>query len=354
MSETYFIMLDPQADDKACLVSDVSGALRPCSRRAIGRRSRIIAFVPGSDVSVVPTLLGQREKRLDSAALAFAIEDEIAADPVSMHAVLGPATPGAGSRFIFAAAKSRMDAWLEACRTFDVEQICLVPEQSVIGPGESILDLGARLCAWAEDRPISIEKDWPSDVYQSLLGYTPSDPGGSLEPLELLARAYLANGGADLATYEFSCRRTSAFDFSALRAPALLAAALLVALGVESTLSTIAMNRLAPKIETRLVARSTTTDTMADRDGSRLTSGQMRELVAGLYGAISETPGARLKVLRYDGSDGTVRATLVFQELGQEQTLRNAVAARGIRVVAGDLRTDDVGFLSEFRLGGQA
>ncbi|MEZ5998421.1 MAG: type II secretion system protein GspL [Hyphomonas sp.] len=353
MSELYFVWLDAGARD-GCLSADASGTVRHCSVKAIGRRDRVVAFVPGTDVAVVPTSLGQRGRKLESAALVYAIEDDIASDAASMHAAIGPEKSEAAGRFVFAAAKSQMADWLDVCRALDAEQVSIVPEQSVMRAGDGMIDLGDRFCAWAEDRPVVIEKAWPSDVHQSLLGQGAPAGGAGADPLEQLARAYLANGGADLATESFACRRRTAFDFSALRLPALLAAALLATLGAESLLSTTAMNRLVPKLEARTTQRLADSNTVTADGGSRSVSGEMRELAAALYGAIAETPGARLKVLRYDASDGSLRATLAFRELGQEQVLRSAVAARGITVVAGDLRTDDAGFVGDIRLGGAA
>lgn len=352
MSDQYFIWLDPEAGDDACLVADEAGKLRAARLNTMGRKAHLIAFVPGTDVMAVPSNLGHRARKLDPVAAAFAIEDDLAADPATMHAAAGQATREEDSRFIYAAAKERMDEWVRRCRAFDVEQVRIVPEQSVIRRTGPALDLGTRICAWASDRPVAIEKGWPADVYEGILGAPLPAIPAQTTPLEQLAFAYLENGGSDLATGDYACQRRGVFEFTALRLPALLAASLLAMLALESVLATSAMNRLSPRIESRMAARQDDAFAQTAGGDAAAASGEMRELVAALYGAISETPDVRLKVLRYDGTDGTVRATLVFGELGQEQLLRSAVAAKGIPVVAGDLRTDEGGFLGDISLGG--
>ncbi|HPE48272.1 MAG TPA: type II secretion system protein GspL [Hyphomonas sp.] len=352
MTDTYFARLSDLEDTACWLHRSDGGAIEPAKAGRPSSSSELVVFIPGTEVLAVPARLGDRGGRLGSSAAAFVIEDELSVDPQTMHAVVAGGSAGRRDHLVYAVSRALMSECVERCRAFDLDRFLLVPEQSVIAPGEDCLDLGDRLLHWVDDRPVAIEKAWPRDVLKSLFGDVPESLAVDGGANGVLARAYLQNGGVDLAVDPFALRRSAPIELDRFKWPAAAAAALLLVFGVEAAATTSQMDRLSGLIEARTVSRNSAVVPGAQvtnaKDGA---SGQMRMLAAALYGAIAETPGTRLQMIRYDATDNSLRATLVFPELGVDQALRDSLVARGLTADAGDLRTDDGRIVGDIRIG---
>lgn len=306
-------------------------------------RDRVIVFVPADAVIAVPLRFAGQLPEGSSDAATFAIEDELAEPPETVHTVIsGPPAAGAG-RLAYAASRASMDRWTSAVCTLP-GTVLLVPPQSLFSPASAPVICGPVCLGWSGDRPVAADMAFPADARAVLVPGSESAPRVS-DPLSWLASLALQQLRLiDLRAGRYGARAAAGAALKSWR----VAAGLAVCAGAAALLNLVLALNATTSLDTRLRARAaaeyaasnpgavlpaTLAEALA-RDPQGARPAGFRDLAARLYASVEASGGrVRIKSMRYEAGEGQLRARLVLRDVqaGDELSERLKASSPGFR-----------------------
>jgi general secretion pathway protein L len=342
-----------------------------------------ILIVPGESVvghSLHLPAAGEAQTR---AAARFAVEDELAADPATVHVAVG-LTSGAGApRLIVVAARTEMESWLRAARSAGAPPDAVLPEWACLpaAAGECAMlvaggvahvncagawgfsaetDLAAlllpralerfdcrRVTVWGDPTNIAPPDRWDG---REITAHPALDADAML--------ALLARGAEDarlnLLQGEYTRRRAFAVDVRQWRRAAILLCAAFGAWLALTLAEAGALDRRAAALraeaeaafaetfpdEARIVnprlQMQTRLEELRGRGG-----GAFLDLAAMLTAAAEAQESVEIDALRYDRTNAALTAELIMADYEALQALRDIVAAQGGALEEGASRQAD-------------
>lgn len=311
---------------------------------------RVWVVVPGVDVVLRHVALPQGARpRHARAGAAFALEEELAADPEVLHFALGDETQtNAAERPVAVVAVSTLSAWLARLAAWRVRPDVLVPDYLALNPG--LAAVGGMIVARTEAGGFAAEPemlDWLLD--------SPSAPR-AVSAQTFLQEAYAVlqeTPVINLLQDRFAPRRDWAGLLRPWRRAGGIAAALVLAsvLGViiegarlnhqadAATARAEAVFRAALPEVTRVVnpraqMRAHLQNTVLTGEGGFLALSDV------IVAAIAAVDGAEVAALRFDGRRGEMAATVSLPTFDALEQLKSVMTARGASVQEGGARQD--------------
>ena len=353
----------------------------------------VYAVVPTMDVSFHLADLPVRNEAQARRAAPFAIEDDIAVDPATVHVALGP-QPDSGPRLLAVAAKDKMGQWTAALPPVENGSAYLVPESTALAAAcdtAVIVDRGDFVIAALADgsgfavetglfqriagelfverelSTLAVYSDRPDAVLPRALS-----PDCAVERKPALSEADYAGlllAGAPQASLSLlqgpyagrvSWRAPLRQWRSAIAAAAVLVlsyAVLLVSEGVyyaraadDFQAQTEAAARAALPDVNRIV--NPRTQVLARLNGMGNDQGSaFLPLSSALFEGIANTSGSRIEGLLYDQTRGSLSATVSIGSYADMDTLRGALAQRGVTLEEGASRTSGTRIVSDITVG---
>lgn len=351
--------------------------------RGLGRGESVVAFVPGTAVTLHTTEIAARKPAEARRIALFALEDDLAEPVELLHAALGPAgdTP---SRSVQTASLADMQRWTALLASLDLPDADLVAPQTCLsqgsiaweGPRESLFRTRAAVFALDADVPQdlvqSLVPDAPDAVHGERLarifGVEPDGEaaGGNAAWLIQLAAWYgdmPAGQKVSLRQGDFSVRRPMQLEgISRWRpAAALAAASALLWLG-SVWLETRALDSQASALraQTRELVAAIAPEAGGDlqaalgmlRQNQKIAATAMRPTLAtaALFEAIEPVADAEVRSLRYDASTGRLTAMVVFGGYGDADGIGDRLEQKGLAVRLGEARQSGSRVMGEFTI----
>lgn len=138
--------------------------------KVIMRNRNAIIFVPPSDVSVQSVSINARTERDARRAAPFAIEDDLAQSPDSIHVALGLVS-GDGQRLVCAVRDDIMATWLAAMAERGLGDAAIYAPQSLLSENDTIVQGPQGTLGKVEGRSFSLDNDaeeaWLAGLLQS-------------------------------------------------------------------------------------------------------------------------------------------------------------------------------------------
>jgi len=344
-----------------------------------GERGReAVLVLPGYLVSAIEASLPARSERQALAAAPFAVEDELASDPDTLHFALLPARRegGAGVRTVLAVDRELLAGWTGemaeaglSLRAVLADFLCLP------GEADQVFALGTadRLVIRHGDWGTAIDGDIALAVAPAAIearncegvpvllageahGVDGLEPAGddAREPLAVLA-AGARRAGPGLLQGAFAVRRGTGGGearsaIALLRWPAMLAAAATLAFSAVNLVQGLMLEARAEAVreETRTLFRSAFpgTERVVNvraqlREASQAGDGARPDflILSGYMAAgLEAVEAVSVESLRFDGESREISASILFDSYDALARFRAAVEAAGGRVVEGGSR----------------
>lgn len=328
---------------------------------------RIVVIAPGSEVfcthATVPPGAGSRAQ----AALAYALEDDLAAPVDTLHVARGPT--GADGRTVAAAvARGTMERWLATLAGFGLRPDAIVPDFLALDPGAEPAAIrmdGRCVVSLTDGTGFSVEPELCDHILPQLA------PGGSArlvecDPSEFLRRAWARNARSpvfNLLQGGFAPARPWSIETLVWRRTSVLAASL-AALFVAQQWSA------AVDARARAAAAYASAEHLA-RDvlppGTRLVNARaqvqaQRSALAtqsddaflglgeALAAALAATPGTQLQSVRFDAGRGALGTLVSAPDYAGLDALKAKLDADGLAVEEGEARQSGARVTGEFSL----
>lgn len=308
----------------------------------------VIAVLPGTAVLLRTVTLPVKTEGQARTAAVFALEDELAAEPESLHFALGPRQAD-GNRAVAVIAADCMDSWLAQMRELGLTPDTMVPDFLTLSgqrPGAARFE-GRTLVRQAELGGFAIEED----LFDAVLDAgerAALPPPRDIAPADLASEATSAAAEPVLNLLQGRYRpQRSRPSWLALgrRAGALAAAALVLWLGVTLAdawrlkalddhyyRAAQDMARAALPEGTRLidpVRQLRRAQTGAAGAGGEAAQNGFLPLSAMLIEALAEVPAAEVRSLRYRAEQAALSAEIGYSAFADLEALDAAVRAAG-------------------------
>lgn len=353
-------------------------------RKALGKQpSRLVAAVPGFDVSTHRIALPMKSHRQALAAARFAIEDDIAQSAEEVMVALGEAD-ASGLRTAYAFDSAALGSWLERCRDAGFEPTHIAPDFAFLPaePGAAAgADLGDRVIfAVGGGAGFALDPEHAPAFAPALLeradverltywgGAAPAPAGCETDLHKRLdAQGFLRLAAERLdqpglinllgvgAREEGVVKAVRPFVRLAAMAAAALAVYAVLAFAQGRVLQRGADNSYAYAQslfrdtfdpQARLVnVRAQTRRALDDlRTGG---GGGYLELSTILYGAVQAAENVTVESLRFDKENDLIAASVVFSDLSDMTVLAEAVRERGGELEEGASRSRGGQFIGD-------
>ena len=347
----------------------------------------VTILVPGTDVSLHAVLLPARTEREAQKAAPFAIEDELAEPVEDVHVALGRETRSGNQnlRELQACSRQKLVDWITLADQAGFRRAALVAEQSTLPDREMIVDAGSRILFAVGGKRFAVDASVGDDVLKALSGASPNSPeiyGAELamrlgldtwqqearvSVMQLAAWAQEKAEITDLRRGIYTDRTSwQLTDLKAWRMPAALAAVSAVFWVLVTAYETSALNRqsqanLAKAQELYATAfpdegivsnpAGRIRERLAESSGPRNSMDFMTSSAA-LYQAIEAVSGTRIRSIRYERSNGEMRASLVYRNYGDDARIKSEIETAGFAARVGDTRQTSNGIIGELIIGG--
>ncbi len=302
-----------------------------------GHMARCVLVAPGAEVRVAWLDMAARSPAQAAAAARVLLADALAsADDLHIavaRPVAGP--PSApGTWLVAAVERPRLRGWLERAAALGLAADAVVPEQLLLPPAQApvlhVFDTGGRRLVRGERLAFSAEPALAdmvvadrrcapvaaADLYRRALA-----PEIDLLQAEFALRPPAEHGGRR--------RRLAWLALALLASPLLLEAAQAARLEVSARQLQARVEALAGPATASGARRDATAHLQALAAGATPT-----DAAAALFAAVAAVPGTRLDTLEHRRGH-LLRATLVHPRPQDVESLRNALAAGGWRLVEG-------------------
>lgn len=381
-----FILLTATAEGSPLFAWRQGGAWKFANERPsnrFGDGEHAVAFVPGTMVTTHRAdILARRSAEIRRTAL-FALEDDLAQPVEQMHVALGPVETGA-SRLIHVASLEDMQQWTETLARNGLNEADLVASHAVLPADNMCVDGGEELLFREEGMTFACDSGAPDDLVRSLAPDRPQTvlgqplarrlgvptaiefPQERTHLLGQLAEWYsegTPSAFVSLRQGDFAVKRS--LELKGLDrwrvAGALAGAALVVWLG-SMWLEAAALKDQAAELRARTgtivsnfvpSANGNVSAAKASmRDTQRAASTALRPTIAAaaLYEALSPTPDAEIRSLRYDANTGRLVALVVFDSYSQADAIGERLEQKGLSVALGEARQSGLRVLGEFTI----
>ncbi|MEO1567785.1 MAG: type II secretion system protein GspL [Pseudomonadota bacterium] len=373
----------PDAPVTVCTVEGRSGAPQPNAPQFgdIGMcgGQDIILVLPGYVITALEAPIAARSERQALAAAPFAVEDDLASDPDSLHFALAPQARGdqTGLRTVLAMDKDLLGAWIGAASAAGARLKAVLPDYWCLpSVDDSITALGTedRLVLRDGDWGVSVDGDMAEAVVPAVIEGRPNGrevslvagfhhdvpslsaglQGQSTENLYAVMAQGAVKAGPGMLQGGFAVRNRTAGDgaslIGALKWPSVLAAAAtLVVSAVNVT------NGLMLQARTEAVREETREAFLqAFPETQRITNvrAQLRQVSQGgpegrpdflvlsghMAAGLDAVDAVSIDSLRFDASTNEINASVVFDSYDALSRFRTAVESAGGRVVEGGSR----------------
>lgn len=325
----------------------------------------LIVLVPSTEIALHVVNLPTRNEAEARRAAAFAIEDELSVATDTLHIALSKKQAGTYQREVHAVSVEVIEAWikrLEASKFLSGAQ--LVADVSMLPDRSVAIDLEDRVLASANKRKFAIDGQMPGEVLSALISAGDDQveilgerlaarlraaSWESIDPTQkLLEWAHKKTDITNLRQGKFATRKPSKLAWSDWKLPVGLAAATAMAWVTTLGLEGRALNGLTENMTNRAQAiykvanpgepvPRNLAQSVQVTDQESLTL-DARRAVAILYSGLQSIEGARLQSVRYDQSNQSVRARILYQIFGDDVKLKSHLEEQGIDVRTGDVR----------------
>ena len=326
----------------------------PASEFRAASDDKVIAFAPATCVTRHQAAISARTEKEALLSAPYLIEDELAQPVEGLHIALG--RRAAGPRDIYVVNAGTIEGWIRQLNEAGLKGARIVPELALLPAGPIIVNLGDRYLVASGERRYGIDLSLPDDLVRALAA--PDDAPIPVEPLEThplmkLVEMMPDEPPADLRQGRFALRAPGFnFDLQSLRAPMALAAACLVVWVGMIAAETSALERSARSLQAEASRQyaglfpdeGNVTDPaqqirskIAGLDQSAL---EFRPAAAALYEAVLAIEGTEVRAIRYERSNGSLRATLSYGAYGDDAKMRQLLVDAGLQVEIGDSRQE--------------
>lgn len=370
MSRRVFIRLDDLSDgplEVAILGSD-GPTLMSGGVAALRSNDELIAFVPGTDVTHLQTEIPAKTDREARRAALFAVEDELAAPPDTLHVSVS-AKSETGQRTLLVCDSGKLAEWIALLDGLDLAPIALVPEYCVLPDTDCAVDLGSRIASRIGGRSFCVDQDGSVELLPALLdgagddleihgahlarqiGYTAAEDVEA-HPLLTLARLHSLFGhGQDLRQGRFAAGQDLVWaQLRPWKRPAALCGAAMGCWLASIAVETALLNTASEALERRAQSAYTTafgtapvggdpassiTARLASSRGGRL---DFQEATAALYLVLQSAEGSTLRTLRFDEAANELRVSVDYTRYGDDLRIVEALTEAGLSADVGDTR----------------
>ncbi len=315
----------------------VAGPLPACDQ--------LWAIVPGMDVTARTVELPPQANTRARAAVAFLLEDDLAADGENLHFALdGAATP---ARMVAVVARARMDAWLGQLAALGVKADMMAPDYLAL-PMPALRECAGIVLARTADGGFAAETE--------LAAWLVEDSAPAVSPRALMQEMFAtlrAGAAINLLQGPYAPRRNWAGLRHTWRRTALLAASLL-ALAVVGQLAEawhysrraaaaearaeVLFRRAMPEVKRvvnpRAQIRARVQEARASDSAGFLRMGNI------LFSAVSAVDNVELESLRFDGKRGEMSFALSLPSFEAVERIKAEIARQGGTVQEGGARQD--------------
>lgn len=359
-----------------------------------GRGQTVLAFAPATLVTTRRLTLPTRNALEARRAAGFQLEDELGEALETLHIAVGPlAGPLDTPREVSVVAGASLQSWLARLADAGLPDAAVLPETALLGPGDGVVDFGARVAARMGGSGFGVDAAMASDVLAALQAQSadlavhgerlaaalgrPAAGNGPVsasredalvwmaQQAQLLRRETTWVARHDMREGAFA-RRGGRAEGTGLPLLSPLALGLLAACGglmvAQPMLQAGALTRQAEVVRQSAVslARDTLGElaggdpvgTLLAEAGSSATGASpgVRVMAAAVYEALSTVEGARLRALRWDGAASRLTVTLTVPAFADTDTLSAGLRASGLTVRMGDARQEAEGVTGDFVL----
>jgi hypothetical protein len=314
----------------------------PIDRR-LGRRDELVLFVPGAEVSAFAAAFPERVSRAVEQSGAFAVEEHLAAPAQDIHAVIGSKID-ARRRWVWCTSKARLEDWIAHAQSTGAGRYRIVPDLSLIGPGDRPVRLDGVTLAFQNERPIAIEAGWPEDIQRLLIEPEVIETVPRDAMAWLIERAESNDALVDLAR-DVSRNQTNP--------PSLKAASELLAVMGALLLLLIGQTALEKRAQLRAIAalQADAADGMV-LDSAEAVSATFRQLSSGLIQVVQTQQGVHIKSLTYSSEpQARLRAVLTHPDFKSDETVRAQLQDRGFLINGVETTSEESHIISEITIG---
>lgn len=330
-----------------------------------GKAGKVIAFAPATRIAHFCLPMPSRSESEALLAAPYAIEDDLAQPVEEVHLALGPRRKDTALRDLYTADRALLKAWIDQLDAAGLTEASIIPEQSLLVGEAGLFRFSSHCLMRQGERILAVDGRLPDILRDALLPQAEAPAMIVENRLAWLAGRHAARAGINLRTAGYAAK--SKKD-SGLRAWTVTAGLALAALGLWTAAQYaegVQRAAAARSLEQQAALRyahifpgapvpanldAATRQILAGHSGAQGLA--FRDATAALYEALALSPATHLTALRFDGREGSLHATLVFDSAEAAPALVAALDRSGYTAeAAGALRPSEDGLTGEIRIG---
>lgn len=366
MANEMFVALPEEPGEPLEILRERGGVLESVTPPFLpGKAGPVIAFAPATRISHFCVPMPSRSESEAVLAAPFAIEDDLAQPVEEVHLALGPRRRDSDLRDIYTTDRQLLGAWIDQLEAAGLIEASIVPEQSLAVSESGDVRFPSHSLVRQGDRILGVDGRLPDILRDALLPGADTPTTTVENRLAWLAGRHTTHPGINLRTAGYTAKRREDSGYRAWMVSAVLALAALglwtAAQYMEGFQRAAAASRLEQQAASRYTQLfpgapvpanldSATRQMLAAHSGPPALV--FRDAAAALYEALARNPGTQLSALRFDGREGALYATLIFESAEAAPALGAALEQSGyVAEAPAELVPSEAGFTGQIRIG---